>query len=151
MTHHTDTPRSLNRLYTTCLVLICTIFPPLSMATPNLPSKNQALQNHIDLIEIALLTDAYNVRCRGISVAKSLSQVNRLYVTKYGLTANNFIKTYIDPNVKTLKIERQHRFNKLLNVLGGCRAAKSKEAIRGLKKHFKTLYETVETSPWYPE
>jgi len=109
------------------------------------------LQNHIDLIEVALLTDSYNARCRGMSVAKALNSVNRLYVTKYSLTANNFIKTYIDPSVKNLKIERKHRFNKMLNVLGGCQAAKSKNSIKRLKKHFKSLYETAEKSPWYPE
>ncbi len=109
------------------------------------------LKTHIDLIEVALLTDAYNKRCRGMSISKSFNQVNRLYVTKYSLTANNFIKTYIDRNVKALKIERQHRFNKMLNILGGCQAAKSKDSIKRLKKHFRSLYDTAEKSPWYPE
>jgi len=132
-------------------VLVFWFFPPPSFAEPISTAKDPTLQNHIDLIEVALLTDSYNARCRGMSVAKALNSVNRLYVTKYSLTANNFIKTYIDPDVKNLKIERKHRFNKMLNILGGCQAAKSKDSIKRLKKHFKILYEKAEKSPWYPE
>lgn len=106
---------------------------------------------HIDLIEVALKTDAYNKRCRGISTAKLLHQVNRLYVTKYSLTANNFIESYIDEDVRTLKTERQHALNRLLAKTGGCEEAKSQEWGMQLKKEFKTLYEQAEKSPWYPE
>ncbi len=149
----TQTPNFLTNthIHTSFFVLIFWVFSPPSFAEPISKTEDQALQNHIDLIEVALLTDSYNARCRGISIAKALNSVNRLYVTKYSLTANNFIKTYIDPDVKTLKIERKHRFNKMLNVLGGCQAAKSKDSIKRLKKHFKSLYETAEKSPWYPE
>ncbi|VAW45770.1 hypothetical protein MNBD_GAMMA03-432 [hydrothermal vent metagenome] len=150
MTNQTMPKSFVYQLLTICLL----IFAPPSFSEQPLSlanSKNPELQTHIDLIEVALLTDAYNKRCRGISVSKSLNQVNRLYVTKYSLTANNFIKTYIDTNVKELKLERQHRFNKMLNVLGGCQAVKSKGSIKLLKKHFRTQYETAEKSPWYPE
>jgi len=148
MIYHAKTSTSPAILYTFFTLLAFHFFlsPPSLAKSENIP-----LKNHIDLIEVALLTDSYNARCRGISVAKALNSVNRLYVTKYSLTANNFIKTYIAPNVKTLKIERKHRFNKMLNVLGGCQAAKSKDSIKRLKKHFKSLYETAENSPWYPE
>ncbi len=138
---------SVQSLFIACLLT----FSPPSLAEQSVNANSPELQTHIDLIEIALLTDAYNKRCRGISVSKSLNQVNRLYVTKYSLTANNFIKTYLDPDVKALKLERQHRFNKLLNELGGCQAVKKNGSIKLLKKHFRTQYETAENSPWYPE
>ncbi|VAW45411.1 hypothetical protein MNBD_GAMMA04-2314 [hydrothermal vent metagenome] len=133
------------------LVSCFLIFSPPSFAEPQVYPDNPELQIHIDLLEIALLTDAYNKRCRGMSISQSFNQVNRLYVTKYNLTANNFIKTYIDTNVKALKSERQHRFNKMLNVLEGCRAIKTNGSIKLLKKHFRTQYEMAEKSTWYPE
>lgn len=114
-------------------------------------TTDPALQLHTELIEMALQTDAYNRRCRGISVSKLLHKVNRLYITKYDLTANNFIKNYIDSNVKQLKIDRQHRFNKTLSGLGGCQNAQAKTTMKRLKKTFKTHYEQAEKSPWYPE
>ncbi|MCF6345574.1 MAG: hypothetical protein L3J00_03790 [Thiomicrorhabdus sp.] len=150
MTPHTQL--STHALHVQCLLTICfLIFSPPSLAAQPITEENNELQIHIDLIEIALLTDAYNKRCRGISVSKSLNQVNRLYVTKYSLTANNFMKIYIDPNVKALKLERQQRFNKLLNELGGCLAVKKNGSIKLLKKHFRAQYEITEKSPWYPE
>ncbi len=153
MTYHAQRSTSRTNIYSllTLLALCFLILSPPSLATQPITEKNDELQTHIDLIEIALLTDAYNKRCRGISISKSLNQVNRLYVTKYSLTANNFIKTYIDANVKALKIERQHRFNKLLNELGGCQAVRKNGSIKLLKKHFRTQYEITEKSPWYPE
>ncbi|MCF6298808.1 MAG: hypothetical protein L3J01_02910 [Thiomicrorhabdus sp.] len=148
----TQTQRPAYTLAIQSLLTLCfLIFSPPSFAEQPVKANNPELQTHIDLIEIALLTDAYNKRCRGMSVSKSLNLVNRLYVTKYSLTANNFIKTYIEPNVKALKLERQHRFNKLLNELGGCQAVKKNGSIKLLKKHFRTQYETAEKSPWYPE
>ena len=146
-THRSTYAISTLSLFTVCLL----IFSPPSLAEQSVNANSPELKTHIDLIEIALLTDAYNKRCRGISVSKSLNQVNRLYVTKYSLTANNFIKTYLDPDVKALKLERQHRFNKLLNELGGCQAVKKNGSIKLLKKHFRTQYEIAENSPWYPE
>jgi len=124
---------------------------PLFALTDDEQNVDTELETHIELVELALKTDSYNKRCRGMSVSKALNQVNRLYVTKYSLTVNNFIKNYINPDVKNLKIERQHEFNKSLNQQGGCQVAKSKGVVKKLKADFKTHYEQAENSSWYPE
>jgi len=109
------------------------------------------LQLHIDLVSNALQTDSYNKRCRGMSISKSLNQVNRLLVTKYSLTSNNFIKNYIAKDVEAFKSERYHDFNKNLNLMGGCKVAKSEGIVKQLKKEFRDLYDQAEKSPWYPD
>lgn len=114
-------------------------------------NPNPELTLHIELVELALETDAYNKRCRGMSIAKALNQVNRLYVTKYSLTAHNFIKEYIDKDVRGVKSDRQHRFNEKLHDLGGCHGTNTRDALKALRKQFQTSYEQAEKSAWYPE
>lgn len=133
------------------LLCIMLFFSVQAIAEESKVSIDPELQRHIDLIENALETDAYNKRCRGISVSKALNKVNRLYVTKYSLTANNFIKNYIDRDVRAIKADRQHSFNHRLNKIGGCKAAKDEGSVKQLKIEFKALYEQAEKSPWYPE
>ncbi|MDA3806537.1 MAG: hypothetical protein PF440_01375 [Thiomicrorhabdus sp.] len=127
-----------------------TLFSP-AQASETLVKTDAALQLHIDLIEVALKTDSYNKRCRGISTSSNLHQVNRLYVTKYSLTSNNFIKDYINEDVRALKTVREHTLNKLLAKTGGCEKAESQDWVKQLKPDFKRLYEQAEKSPWYPE
>lgn len=143
-----------SRVISTITLLLFSVMVTLfssAQASATLVKIDPELQLHIDLIETALKTDAYNKRCRGISTAKILHQVNRLYVTKYSITANNFIKHYINEDVKSLKIERQQNFNQLLAKIGGCQEAKSQGWVRQLQTDFKSLYEQAEKSPWYPE
>ena len=143
-----------SRVISTITPLIFSVMVTLfssAQASETLVKMDPELQLHIDLIETALKTDAYNKRCRGISTAKILHQVNRLYVTKYSITANNFIKHYINEDVKSLKIERQQSFNQLLAKIGGCQEAKSQGWVKQLQTDFKSLYEQAEKSPWYPE
>ncbi len=147
------TPRTKQALLVT-LTALCLLNISLSFAEPPLSkesTEHAMIQSHIELVEVALQTDFYNKRCRGVSVSKQLNKVNRLYVTKYSLTANNFIKLYIDPNTKQVKQARKHAFNKNLNALGGCQSSQAKEAMKQFKKAFKILYEQAEKSPWYPE
>ncbi|GKT11291.1 MAG: hypothetical protein ISEC1_P0254 [Thiomicrorhabdus sp.] len=144
--HHT-----LNGIIISTLLIATTLFSNPLMAKPQGDVIDNELQTHIDLVENALRTDSYNKRCRGMSVSKALNQVNRLLVTKYSLTANNFIKTFMDRDVRGLKSARQHTFNKNLNLMGGCTVAKSEGIVEQLKIDFKSLYEQAEKSPWYPE
>lgn len=144
-------PNLFPRVISTITLLVFSVIFTLAQASEIKSKIDPELQLHIDLIEIALKTDSYNKRCRGISTAKLLHQVNRLYVTKYSLTANNFIESYINEDVRTLKTERQHTFNRWLAQIGGCQEAKSQDWGTQLKTEFKTLYEQAEKSPWYPE
>lgn len=132
------------------LLCLVTLSLPIKAAAET-PTIDAELELHKALIETALSTDFYNKRCRGISIAKALNQVNRLMVTKYSLTANKFIQTYISKDVRQMKSLRQHEFNQQLAGIGGCQAAKSQGWVKQLQTQFKKQYEHVEKSSWYPE
>lgn len=146
-----DTFKSNAWLISTALLSLMLLISNQTFAEEKPAPIDPELQIHIDLVENALKTDAYNKRCRGISVAKALNKVNRLCVTKYSLTANNFIKNYIDRDVRGVKADRQHDFNVKLSKMGGCQAAKKEGSVKQLKTQFKALFEQAEQSPWYPE
>ncbi len=106
---------------------------------------------HSKLVITALKTDFFNKRCRGISVAKSFNKVNRLFINKYSLTANNYIKLYINPDVRQEKQQQEREFKKSLNSIGGCSKARKLKWRNTLNKEFDELYQQAETSTWYPE
>jgi len=114
-------------------------------------TQSPELQLHSDLVLKALQVDFYNVRCRGISVAKNFTKVNRLYITKYSLTANNFIKNYINQDVRAEKENQETAFKKNLNALGGCSGAREKGWIKEIHDQFGDLYKQAEKSTWFPE
>jgi len=152
MPNQLDRARVIPAITLLCFSVMFTLLSS-AQASETLVKTDAALQLHIDLIEVALKTDSYNKRCRGISTSSNLHQVNRLYVTKYSLTANNFIKDYIDEDVRAFKTEREHTLNKLLAKIGGCDKAESQDWVKQLKPDFKRLYEQAEADklPWYPE
>ena len=130
------------------------LFAPNSFAnespdTTNI--QNPDLKLHSDLVLKALQLDFYNARCRGISVAKNFNKVNRLYITKYSITANNFIKSFINPDVRSEKEAQEIHFKKNLNSLGGCAKAKQQDWIKEIHDQFNDLYQQAEQSAWYPE
>ncbi len=117
-------------------------------STPEI-SEEQTL--HTNLVLTALKADFFNKRCRGISVAKSFNKVNRLFVTKYSLTANNYIKTYMNADVKQYKVELERDFKKSLNKIGGCKQTKKLDWRGNLRKEFNQLYRDADRSTWFPE
>jgi len=121
--------------------------PATSPAAP--VSDEQTL--HTSLVLTALQLDFYNARCRGISVAKNFNKVNRLYITKYSLTANNYIKLYINADVRKEKSQHEVAFKKNLNLLGGCKKAKEQGWIKALHDQFNIKYNQAELSAWFPE
>lgn len=106
---------------------------------------------HTALILTALKVDFYNARCRGLSVAKNVNKVNRLYITKYSITANNYIKIYISEDVRKEKANQEIAFKKALSKIGGCSKAKQQGWVKSLRDEFNDLYEQAEKSTWYPE
>ncbi len=112
-------------------------------------SEDQIL--HTDLIMLALKADFFNRRCRGISVNKDFNKVNRLFITKYSLTANNYIKTYINPDVRAEKQLQELEFKKELNKIGGCAKAREQGWRKQITDLFNELYRQAEQSTWYPE
>ena len=109
------------------------------------------LKLHSDLVIKALQLDFYNTRCRGISVARNFNKVNRLYITKYSITANNFIEEFINPDARAEKEALEIDFKKNLNRLGGCAKAKDQDWIKDIHDTFRELYKKAEKSAWYPE
>ena len=142
------------------LALLASLIPVLSLSIQNAHAveptdiskqQNPELQLHSSLVLKALQVDFYNERCRGISVAKNFNKVNRLYITKYSITANNFIKEFINPDVRSEKAAQEIHFKKNLNSLGGCTKAKQQDWIQEIHDQFKDLYQQAEQSAWYPE
>lgn len=123
----------------------------LANETKNRNIDNSDLKLHSELVLTALQLDFYNNRCRGISVSKNFNTVNRLYITKYSLTANNFIKHYINNDVRKEKVSQETAFKKTLNSLGGCAKAKEQGWIKEIHDEFKTRLQQAEKSTWFPE
>ncbi|WP_029407381.1 hypothetical protein [Thiomicrorhabdus sp. Milos-T2] len=158
---HNAQPSSSRSLLT---IFIATLFLYSNISLAETPTtqtdtqvnKTESLQNaeqelHTSLVLTALKLDFYNRRCRGISVAKNFNKVNRLYITKYSLTANNFIKDYINNDVRKEKASQERDFKKTLNSLGGCAKAKQKDWIKKIHDQFKTTLEQAQQSAWFPE
>jgi len=112
---------------------------------------SEAQQLHTDLMLAAIRADLYNTHCRGTSIAKNFNQVNRLFITKYSLTANKYIKTYINKLVNVEKGLQEREFKMSLNKIGGCRQAKKRDWRTTISGEFKNLYRQVKNSTWYPE
>jgi hypothetical protein len=105
---------------------------------------------HSDLIIIALKADFFNHTCRGISVNKNFNQVNRLFISKYSLTANNFIKQFINTNVSAEKQKQQTQFKRALAQIGGCTKARQNNWRNKINTEFRALFRQAERSSWYP-
>jgi len=105
---------------------------------------------HIQLVETAYQYDFYNKRCRGVSVSKEINEVNRLFLKKYGLTVNNFIKEHINRNTRAYQNQVKQQLYKTLFELGGCAEAKQKGLVSRFQQDFRLLLEKAEKSPWFP-
>lgn len=113
------------------------------------PLQGQAL--HTKLVETALQYDTFNQRCRGVSAAKNKAAVNRLFIRKYRLTFNNYIKVYLTPDPRETENRVKDATIRKIAEQGGCQQARQKGFEKQLKKTYRRLYEAVEPSPWFPE
>lgn len=152
LSNTTLTKFSLTTLLTFCLAS----WNPIAQAEDaTVSSIEEAISTdqvlHTDLVLLALKADFYNRRCRGISVSKNFNKVNRLFITKYSLTANNYIKVFINPDVKAEKITLEREFKRELGKIGGCSAAKKQQWRKEINNLFNALYQQAEKSTWYPE
>ena len=133
------------------LALTCTV-PLHADETENISQSPtfEAQTLHTNLVLIALKADYFNRRCRGISVNQNFNQVNRLFITKYSLTANNYIKNYINEDVRSEKQTLERTFKKELNQIGGCLAANKQDWRSKLNKEYQSLFSKAENSLWFP-
>ena len=76
--------------------------------------------------------------------------MNRLFITKYSLTANNYIKTYINEDVRAQKAALEIEFKRELNRVGGCAAAIDSGWRSQINDLYRELYLRAEKSVWFP-
>lgn len=128
---------------------ILLVFIPIANAE-NLESlENEAL--HTELVKTAIKFDVFNQRCRGVSMAKNFVRVNRLFISRYDLTANNYIKAYIGQNTREAKLQIKDKMIVYISEQGGCKALREKRTRTMFKNDFSTLIRQVEASSWIPE
>ena len=147
------------------LLLASLFFSPLGFAATqsqteiNNSAENGVVEKQLDAIEIeqtqliehALKYDYFGQRCRGSSLTKYFNKTNRLFLSKYGFTANNYIKDYINPEVDEYKSALKQAFLKTLIQSGDCKGARELNWRKQMNDDFNRLYEDVENSVWFPE
>lgn len=132
---------------------------PLAQAEENTSTIPTQVEKKLDATEIeqtqlikqALKYDFFGQRCRGSSLTKHFNQTNRLFLSKYGFTANNYIKDYINPEIDEFKAELKQEFLKSLIKIGDCRGARELNWRKQMNDDFNRLYDDVEKSIWFPE
>ncbi|WP_019895915.1 hypothetical protein [Hydrogenovibrio halophilus] len=110
--------------------------------------KGQAL--HEELVRTAMAFDVFNQRCRGVSASTQASQVNRLFVEKYRMTVNNFLRELMQVDGRELEQKIERSVNQTVMGLGGCQKARADGMEQRFKENFRTLIEKARQSPWYP-
>lgn len=112
---------------------------------------SQVEKEQTQLIRHALQYDFFGQRCRGSSLKKYFNKTNRLFLSKYGFTANNYIRDFINPEVDEYKAQLQQEFLKSLIKNGDCRGARQLNWRKTMNDEFNRLYSDVEKSVWFPE
>lgn len=155
-------PLHLRSFHTFVLILFITLFTSFSAHSQDTTKQDNTNQEapaldkltgealHLKLVEIAYQYDSYNTRCRGLSISREVNDVNRLFLRKYGITINNFIKLNIDRDVRGYQSSVKQNFYNTLYELGGCDGAKDTEFLNKLRDNYRMLLENARTSPWFP-
>ncbi|MBN2864831.1 MAG: hypothetical protein JXK16_02375 [Thiotrichales bacterium] len=105
---------------------------------------------HVKLVEVTYQYDYLNKRCRGVSLSTMVQELNRLFLRKYGITVNNFVKLNIDRDTRGYKESVNQAFSEKLFELGGCPGASESNLVDTLKEQYRVLFENAQTSPWFP-
>lgn len=131
------------------LWIICLMFSTVAQANP----KTQNLEDealHSRLVNVAMELDWLNQKCRGLSMARNFKQVNRLFINKYSLSANNYIEGFFGEEIRDYKKQKSRQMVMKLAQKRGCQQALKQDWDRELKKEFNTLFRNAEESSWYP-
>jgi|ACQI01.1.fsa_nt_gi hypothetical protein len=105
---------------------------------------------HSKLVVTTIGYDAFNNRCRGVSVSVKEAKVNRLFIRKYSVTFNNYIKVYMSRDPRVAKAEIKQDIVNVIAEKGGCQEARKAGMRKDFKQDFRTLFRAVEASPWIP-
>ncbi len=129
------------------MVLLC--FPLLVHASQDYKNfEDEAL--HSRLVNVAMELDWLNQKCRGLSVERNFKQVNRLFINKYSLSANNYIEGFFAREIRDYKADKSREMIRLLAQKKGCKQALKEDWDRALKKEFNYLFRKAEDSSWFP-
>jgi len=132
-------------------LLLLLIFSPVVNAEILNSEKLTDENLHSELIKTAIKFDVFNQRCRGVSMAKNFVKVNRLYLSKYDITVNNYIKVYLSQDPRKAKKDLQDKMIAYISEQGGCGALRKKRTRKQFKKRQRQLFQQVEQSAWIPE
>ena len=105
---------------------------------------------HSRLVNVALDLDLFNEQCRGLSVNRNFNKVNRLFINKYSLSANNYIESFFRQEIRVYKKIKQQQFIQTLASLKGCKGAKKAGWDKQLKSDYNILLRKAEDSGWFP-
>lgn len=128
----------------------------LSFSSLSVQAETETLESlsgeplHVRLIETTIRYDFFNQRCRGVRASANQSEVNRLFIQKYRLTLNNFIKQYISTDARAYRDQLQDNLYRQVAEMGGCQPARDQGLETRIKSDYRKLLEQVEVSSWYP-
>lgn len=105
---------------------------------------------HSKLVVTTIGYDAFNNRCRGVSASVKEAKVNRLFIRKYSVTFNNYIKVYMSRDPRVAKAEIKQDMVNVIAEKGGCQEVRKTGMRKDFKQDFRTLFRAVEASPWIP-
>lgn len=105
---------------------------------------------HSRLINVSLELDWLNQKCRGLSIQRNFKMVNRLFIDKYSLSANNYIEGFFGVQMRDYKQQKSREMLRKLAQKRGCKQALDQDWDRELKKEYNSLLRKVEDSSWFP-
>lgn len=122
-----------------------------ALATAKVELSNEAL--HSQLVKSAIEYDTFNQRCRGVSASTNQSKVNRLFLSKYGITLNDFMMNYMSKDTDNPSDTKQNITNQVYQKIaevGGCQPARAQGLEQQYKDNFRHEFHQVEKSTWFP-
>ena len=100
-----------------------------------------------ELVRTSLEYDLYNSRCRGNAASTKINDSNRLFVSKYHISANQVINLYIDKDVFAARSAIEQEFLQKIGLMGGCKMAKKKGLQKELDHDYRRLFEQISNLP----
>lgn len=146
----------MNKKSVTWSLSLILSFSLLVFLTPAWAMEEQAIANmddktlHLAIVNHSIKTDAYNKQCRGIRITRNFDKTNRLFITKYSLTVNNFIEWFIlDDARRHIKQTGRDMLVKVMQS-GGCAKTKELGWVDHLNQRYNKLFRAVDNSYWFP-
>ena len=140
-----DLPNFYSRAAGNALVCILAIGLSVCSAGPLVGDETGKLL--AELVRTSLEYDLYNARCRGNAASTKINDSNRLFVSKYSITANQVINRYIDKDEFAARSAMEQDFLQKISRMGGCKMAKQKGLQQELDQNYRRLFDQVSNLP----